>query len=117
MRLKVTSLDTGPEGLYAQTPFEAELLRQIPGPDRPDYWLARLPNPIEWETEGRQLKISHLVLAARWSGSQIGAGMRDFPLGIAYVVDPSLLDDDALDFEKCQYVAIGFADEVADNAS
>lgn len=113
MRLRITAVDSAPDDLPAQIPFEAELLREIPGPDRPDYWLARLAEPIEWAIDGRRLRISHLVFAARLSGSRIEAGIRRLPVGIAYVTDPSLLDDDALDFDKCQYVAIGSVDDAA----
>jgi hypothetical protein len=37
--------------------------------------------------------------------------MKDLPVNIAYVVDNSLLNDEALDFAKGEYVAIGFATE------
>ncbi len=40
MRLAVTGVDHAPSELEDQTPFTIELIRQMPGPDRPDYWLA-----------------------------------------------------------------------------
>ncbi len=33
-------------------------------------------------------------------------------IGIAYVTDQTVLGDDALDFGKCRYVAIGTADTI-----
>jgi hypothetical protein len=110
MKITVTSVDYAPDDLYEQTPFEAELLRQIPGPDRPDYWLASLPKPLRWRRDGKDTQVTHLVLAARWVGGQIARGMRTTPVNIAYVVDESLLTDAALDFQKSAYVAIGVAD-------
>jgi hypothetical protein len=37
--------------------------------------------------------------------------MKDLGIGIAYVTDPSLVEDRQLAFEKCRYVAIGFASD------
>ncbi|MDH3316618.1 MAG: hypothetical protein OER43_12760 [Gammaproteobacteria bacterium] len=111
--LRITSVDYAPDDLYRQTPFDAKILRKIPGSDRPDYWLARLLNPIHWLQDGRELEISYLVLAARWADTQISAGIRQLPIGIAYVTDPSLMDDEALDFDKCKYVAVGVAEDAA----
>ena len=37
--------------------------------------------------------------------------MSDLPVNIAYLVDPSLIRDERLDFSKCAYVAIGTASE------
>jgi len=39
MQLTVTSVDYAPDELYGQVPFVVNLLRQMPGSDRPDYWL------------------------------------------------------------------------------
>ncbi|HEY9285057.1 MAG TPA: hypothetical protein VIP46_16515 [Pyrinomonadaceae bacterium] len=116
MRVRITSVDYAPDELYEQTPFEAVLLREIPGPDRPDYWLAALPEPIRWLRNGVGISVRHLVLAARWEGTRISRGMSNMPVGIAYVVDESVLEDAKLDFGKCEYVAIGVADEILEAA-
>jgi hypothetical protein len=116
MRVRISSVDYAPDELYAQTPFEAVLLREIPGPDRPDYWIAALPSPIRWLRDRNEIFVKHLVLAARWKGTRIGRGMSDMPVGIAYVVDESVLADSKLDFGKCVYVAIGAVDEIPDAA-
>ena len=112
MRVRVTSVDSSPEDLDRQTPFEATLLRRIPGPDRPDYWLAQLVHPLHWLNNGSNSQVTHLVLAARWVGGVLGPTMRDMPVNIAYIVDPTAIDDAHLDFSKCVYVAIGVADAV-----
>ena len=65
MNVKVTSVDSAPEELYAQAPFTARVLRQIPGPDRPDYLLAELSQPLTWHRDSAQVPVSHLVLCAR----------------------------------------------------
>ena len=41
MQLTITSVDYAPEELDEQIPIVAELLRELPGDDRPNYWLAR----------------------------------------------------------------------------
>lgn len=111
MRIRITSVDHEPPELKDQTPFEAELLRKIPGSDRPDYWLAELAKPIRWIRDGEEQAVTHIVLKARWLGTQIGPGIKSTPVGISYVVDGSVLDDDFLDSKKCIYVAIGMAEE------
>lgn len=111
MRIRVTSVDYAPPELNEQTPFEAELLRRISGKDRDDYWVAELAKPLRWVSEGGEKAVTHVVVAARWQGTQIGRGMKGLPVGIAYVTDGSPLADPALDFKKCAYVAIGIADE------
>lgn len=105
--LTITDVDHAPEELHDQMPLVVELLRELPGDDRPDYWLGRLRTPIRWLHEGRERRITHLVLAARWEGTRIEPGVESLPVGIAYVVDESLVDDSRLDFAKCVYVAIG----------
>jgi len=110
MNVKVTSVDTGPEELYAQAPFTARVLRQIPGPDRPDYLLAELSQPLTWSRGTSQVPVSHLVLCTRWVGGVVKPGATHIPINIAYVVDSSVLNDAMLDFAKCFYSAFGTAD-------
>jgi hypothetical protein len=71
-----------------------------PSSCRSDYWLARLDRPLRWMDDGTERVIDHLVLAARYQGQSIGAGFESLTVGIAYVVDPSLLSDAALTFAK-----------------
>ncbi len=47
MELHVTSVDYAPEELHDQVPLVFELLREIPGSDRPDYWIGRCKTPIQ----------------------------------------------------------------------
>ena len=110
MKLRITSVDYAPDDLYEQTPFEAELLRQLPGPDRPDYWLAEVHKPIRWAKDGKEHNVTHLVLAARWVGGVIAPGIHNTPVNISYVTDQNLLTEKRLDFSRCAYVAIGVAD-------
>jgi hypothetical protein len=106
MRLTITSVD-GPEQLAANAPLVTDLVRQIPGLDRPDYWIAELQSPLTVVLDNFDRTITHLILAVRWEGTPIASGATHLPLGIAYVTDLSLLNDSELDFRKCHYVAIG----------
>jgi hypothetical protein len=106
-RFRLIDVDGGPHDLASQTPATGILLRELPGPDRPDYWLARLDVPLRWTDEDTDYAIDHLVLAARLEGESIGAGFDRIAVGIAYVVDPTLPSDAALTFAKVRYVAIG----------
>ena len=112
MRLSILSVDYAPEELHEQTPFSIKLLRQVPGPDRPDYWLGELEQPLKWLYDNHFQEITHVVVAARWVGTQIEPHASNLPIGLAYVLDRSQLDAASLDFAKCKYVAIGLATEV-----
>ena len=87
-------------------------MRRIPGTDRPDYWLAELDRPVTWRQGDSERRITHLVVGARLEGTAISEDMAGLLIGIAYVTDQSVLEDEALDFAKCQYVAIGTADTI-----
>lgn len=112
MRIRITSVDYAPPELEAQTPIDAELLKAIPGPDRADYWIAAVTKPIRWVRDRTELSVTHIIVTARWQGTQIGPGMQQLPIGIAYVVDESVLGDSSLDLKKCAYVAIGIGEEL-----
>jgi hypothetical protein len=107
MKAVITSVDYAPEELDAQTPFMMDLLRQLPGTDRPDYWLAKLDKPLYWNDQGCRREIYYVILAARWVGTAIGKGMKDLPVGIAYVIDETVVTDAELNLAKCKYIAIG----------
>lgn len=106
----ISDVDYAPADLYDQTPVAARLLRRVPGTDRPDYWLAMLEKPLEWEqSPGVRQEVTHLIVCSRYQGTTISESMTDLVIGIAYVTDESLLEDEKLDFAKCRYVAIGLA--------
>jgi hypothetical protein len=90
VQLTVTSVDYAPDELHEQVPFFVTLLRQIPGSDRPDYWLGSVTPPLRWMVDGVGREIMHLVVSARWVGGQFVTGARHLRLNIAYVIDASL---------------------------
>jgi hypothetical protein len=107
MRFAITSVDMA-EDFDGALPLTGKILRQLPGPDRSDYFLAALDAPFTWKKEKKV--ISHLVLCARWVGGVLSPSMSHTPVNIAYVTDESALSDEKLDFRKCYYAAIGVAD-------
>lgn len=107
MRFSITSVD-GAEDFDGALPMKGTVLRQLPGPDRPDYFLAALDSPFMWQREKKI--ISHIVLAARWVGGVLSTTMSHTPVNIAYVTDDSVLSGTKLDFAKCYYAAIGVAE-------
>ena len=106
----ITGADYASEHPHDQTPLRARLIRQIPGTDRADYWLAELDRPVTWRRGDTEQRITHLVVCSRHEGTAISEDMVGVLIGIAYVTDQTVLEDDALDFGKCRYVAIGTAD-------
>ena len=113
MRLIVKSVEFAPEELHDQVPFVVDLIRRIPGPDRPDYWLGAVVLPLEWWVDGEERSVQHVVLAARHAGTRIEPGVRDMTVGIAFVTDSTLLEDREFDGAKCEYVAIGMCSDLA----
>jgi hypothetical protein len=112
LRFRLTDVDSAPADLAAQVPCEGVLLRRIPGPDRPDYWLARLDAPVRWSQAGTVRTIDHLVLASRLVGESIEGTSSRLDVGVALVLDPTLSTDERIDFAKIAYVAIGVLERV-----
>ena len=110
MKITVRSVDYETDYLYEQTPFEAAVLRRIPGPDGLDYWLASLSMPLRWRRDGKDTEVTHVVFRSRSAGKELAAGRSRMSVGISYIVDQSALTDPALDPKKVEYVAIGVAD-------
>lgn len=132
-KIVITDIDTAPDDLVAQLPVHAELVRILPGSDRPDYTLAVAKKPIHFritlaalEQAGvdptaadpqmirvhddgtADLVIFGLVLCARVAGETIHLAMKDFPVNIAYIIDNTQLRDASVDFSKSYFAAIGF---------
>ena len=112
MQLNITYVDYSPAELDEQVPFVIDLVRQMPGDDRPDYWLGQLQKPLRWNDDSIEKQITHIVVAARWAGTRIKPSIKNLPVGLAYVLDLSLLEDSTIDLNKCRYIAIGIADEL-----
>lgn len=136
-RFSIDSVDVGPDDLAGQLPRIAELRRIVPGPDRPDYCLCVLDEPITHRTS---LEVLHglgidpaaadpqmirvhddgtvdllvfgVVIAARIAGEQMHAGMRGFPVVLAYVVDNTAMRDPELVFSKVLYAAVALITDV-----
>jgi hypothetical protein len=116
VNIRIHSVDHAPDDLDSQIPLRGRLLRTIAKNDRSngfrtasgDYWLAELSTPLSWTREGITRTIRHLVLAARWEGTAIQPGAT-LPVGIAYVVDESILSSESFNLTQVEYVAIGMA--------
>jgi len=81
MRLVISYIDHAPDDLLAQAPIAVGLIMEMPGADRPDYWLGRLKKPFQWKHDGQEDEILHVVIAARWVGTRIG---REWMLPVEY---------------------------------
>ena len=139
-KIVITSVDSAPADLLEQLPVHAELVRILPGSDRPDSSLAVAKKPIHFRTTVASLEqagvdpraadpqmirvhddgsadllVFGLVLCARVAGETINLAMKEFPVNIAYVIDNTQLRDAAVDFSKSYFAAIGFVsmDEAA----
>jgi len=113
MELKLRSVAFKSGDKSDEVPLTITLLRQIPGPDRPDYWIGELEKPFQWisNSEPGAYQITHLVIGTQWEETSVSPGVTRLPVGIAYVIDQTLLDDRELDLDKIRYVALGVADD------
>ena len=140
-KIVINSVDSAPADLTAQLPVHAELVRILPGPDRPDYSLAIAKKPIHFHTTVAALEqagvdpnaadpqmirvhddgsidlvVFGMVLCARVAGETIHLAMQDFPVNIAYIIDNTQLRDASVDFSKSYFAAIGFVSMDASDA-
>jgi hypothetical protein len=106
---EIRSVDFAPPDLYAQVPFAARLVRQLPGKDRPDYWLALLERPLMYAAGARQHTINWIVVAPRWKGQVMGPSAGPVALALGYVLNETQVTEPALDISKCTYVAVASA--------
>ena len=118
--------------LGGQLPVAAKLWRQIAGPDRPDYALAGLERPIKYrpmdgfdwarcqpefigrDAAGPFVSIYAVIIASLMAGTQMHAGMKGFPVRLAYVIDNTLGRDEQLDFAKCDYISYAMISALPD---
>lgn len=109
--IEIESIAKGPKELTYQLPVQAKIQKQIPGKDRPDYFLAELETPVFWvdEKQGINTEVTHLILCTKKKSQSIASDMKDVIVAIAYVINDAVLNEPTLDFKKCKYVATGNA--------
>lgn len=107
--------------LQSQLPVSGRLARQIPGPDRPDYFPVVLQEPLRFHPQpdfdwtraqpelrgqddtGECLWIHAVIVCSLAMGTQLHRGMTHFPVQLALVIDNTVGRDETLAFEKCEY--------------
>lgn len=109
--IEISAISKGPDELSYQLPIQAKVLKQVPGKDRPDYFLAELEKNIFWVNgkNGTNTEVSYLIVCSKKKNQSVAANMKDAVIAIAYVTDESLKTEPKLDFKKCKYIAIGKA--------
>lgn len=108
IKVELTECDYCSDELAKQLPVKCTFIRMIPGNDRSDYWLARCEVPIKYQNA----EINYLILATRFVGDKIKNGMGSQVVNVAYVIDETLIKDETLNFDKCEYVAVCYANEL-----
>ena len=128
----IEKIDVGPDDLLDQLPLLGQVLKVMPGPDRPDYVVAKLNKPISYKVSRRELKrakiryeelppevivwkrskatitITGLLFIPHFVGANFHHGMVDMPIAIAYVLDPAVFTDEVLNLSKACPVGAGF---------
>ncbi len=125
-RFRFHDMDTGPAELPAQLPRNATYQGFRPGPDRPDYCIFMMEQPLQWflpagfdesrfapdglvrtvPEVGRVASIPAVLAFARLVGDRIEPGARQLPVGLAYILDWNLGREDVVDFDKVHYAGV-----------
>lgn len=108
IKAELTECDCCSDELKKQLPVKCTFIRMIPGKDRSDYWLVQCETPIKYQNT----EINYVILATRFVGEKIKKGMGSHIVNMAYVIDETLIKDETLEFNKCEYVAICYANEL-----
>lgn len=106
MKLLISSVDTGPDELTSALPINARLVRQLPGPDRPDYWLVQIVSPLSLQVRGKQIECKHAVIAARFFGYSLDLPTVSIAIGFAIVVDDAQIIEPEVKFQYIEYLAV-----------
>lgn len=109
MKLTITAVDQ-PSELDAQVPIVVDLIRQVAGSDRPDYWLGKPRKPITWLSPTGARQIDQVTIASRHVGRPVVSGARGLLAALCYVLDPSAIDGDRVDLRKVHYAEIATVD-------
>lgn len=116
LKLTVRSVE-GSRTLEELVPFDINLLRTLPGPDRPDYWLGEVVRPLCFVLNRRRVDFTYAVLAEKAKGGHIEAGARNVPIALAYITDIAQLGAREVNFGQCRYFAIAMTDETSTSLS
>lgn len=129
--ISVDSVETGSDELALQLPVRGQVLRRLPGPDRPDYSLAGLRSPLRLRStthvlaeagvelggldpatttvheDGSVVAVVYgLVLAPRTAGVRLATAQGAVAVATALVLDTSQMTDRSVRFEKVFYAAV-----------
>lgn len=108
MIVEIHNFDGNPPPQGASEPMRVTLVwRFSTSPDGSEYWLAEPVAPISYLTrDGEDITVTHVILGPGWVGQTFQAGFEG-RVNLAYVTDPSLVDQEAIEFSKADYVAFG----------
>jgi hypothetical protein len=88
-------------------PMRIQLIRHLKSQDGAEYWLGKPEQAIFYPRASGPITINYVVVSPGWVGCSLKIGFTDKRINLAYVVDPSQVGEDSIDFAKCDYVAIG----------
>ena len=109
MIVEIENFDGMAPPIGATEPMRITLLRRFASsPDGSEYWLGRPEAPFAYRPkDSAGIIVSHVVVGPGWNGQSFDGPNRDGRVNLAYVTDASLLEDEVIDFAKCDYVAYG----------
>ena len=132
-RFAIRRVRSGPYELRVSLPITGSLFDSRTDPQGSDeYYCANLDRPVKYrlsadfdlgrcvpenlgeDEHGRFLWVKDVVMRSSTPGEHPYFGMRDFAVDLAYVVDPSIGDDDYVDPAKVDMVGAVQIDHLAD---
>ena len=110
MKFKLKTVDSGEAFLQNQLPANVVIIRQIPGHDTDNYWLAKLDEAIVRNDK----KICYLIVCTVFEDEVLTCvGRKNIGLNVARIIDESILYDDFMDFEKAYHIGRCIADQIS----
>lgn len=99
--LTLNEFDYGSEEIEKQMPIECRLIHYCYDMNRKDYILAECKKPLHYKDK----EYKYLIVGLRFFGYQLTLDY-DLAYNVAIVIDESQIYEDALCYEKSDYVAI-----------
>jgi hypothetical protein len=118
-RFVLHTLHAGATDLGVAPPLYATVLRQLRDSDGRGYWQARLDRPVTFqpaEPAAAALWIHELIVTPSEPDRALHAGMRDFAVDVAAVIDSRIGDDHLLDPRKVAGIGAGLIDDLDQDA-
>ena len=100
MKLTIADVADAPEELHEQTHFVIKQIEYIPGTEKLYLWLRILSNKLGLIDNRPEQIVTHILITARWLGISIVPNVNSFPIGISFLSNQFVFNNETLDLKK-----------------